>query len=151
MKQFADSHRFDRQFQIGDHVYVKLQPYRQQSVVQRSTQKLSPKYYGPYKILDTRGKAAYKLDLPGTSKIHPVFHVSQLKSAIGDVPATTHLPSVLLDVDVVEPERILERKMVQRKGQAATLVLVKWLGKDVAEASWEFLFDLQKKFPEKYF
>lgn len=55
MKLFADQHRTERSFEIGGFVYVKLQPYRQQSVVMRSNQKLSPKYFGPYKILDRCG------------------------------------------------------------------------------------------------
>ena len=76
MKQFADQHRTDRSFEIGDYVYVKLQPYRQKSVVLRSNQKLTPKYFGPYKIIDKFGAVAYKMDLPSTSQIHTVFHVS---------------------------------------------------------------------------
>ncbi|KAG7564023.1 Retrotransposon gag domain [Arabidopsis suecica] len=54
---------------IGDYVYVKLQPYRQNSVVLRSNQKLAPKYFGPYKIIDKCGVVAYKLDLPTSSQM----------------------------------------------------------------------------------
>ena len=63
MKQAADEHRTERSFNIGDSIFVKLQPYRQQSVVYRSIEKLSPKYYGPYEIVDFCGKVAYKLRL----------------------------------------------------------------------------------------
>ncbi|KAG7579311.1 Integrase catalytic core [Arabidopsis thaliana x Arabidopsis arenosa] len=148
MKQFEDQYRTERNFDIGDFVYVKLQPYRQNSVVLRSNQKLAPKYYGPYKIIDKCGEVAYKLQLPTSSQIHPVFHVSQLKILVGNVPTATQLPSVLQDVFVKEPEVILERKMVNRQGRAATKVLVKWFNEPVEEATWEFLFDLQKKFPD---
>lgn len=64
MKQNADLHRTERSFEIGDFVYVKLQPYRQGSVVMRQNQKLAPKYFGPYKILDKYGAVAYRLQLP---------------------------------------------------------------------------------------
>ena len=93
---------------------MKLQPYRQQSVVMRSNQNLSPKYFGPYKIIDRCGEVAYKLAIPSSSQIHPVFHVSQLKILVGNVSTTVHLPPVLPDVFEKLPEKILERKMVNR-------------------------------------
>lgn len=147
MQQFADQHRTDRSFDIGDYVFVKLQPYRQKSVVMRSNQKLAPKYFGPYKIIDKCGAVAYKLDLPSSSQIHPVFHVSQLKQMIGTATTSTAIPESVSDVFIKEPEDILERKMVKRQGRAATKVLIKWKNTPVDEASWEFLFDITQKFP----
>lgn len=147
MTQNANLHRTERSFEIGDVVFVKLQPYRQQSVVMRSNQKLAPKFYGPYKILDKCGSVAYRLDLPSSSKIHPVFHVSQLKESVGPVSVSTELPSVHYDTLVKEPERILERKMVNRQGRAVTMVLIKWTNQSVEEATWEYLFEIQRKFP----
>ncbi|KAL1208034.1 hypothetical protein V5N11_008182 [Cardamine amara subsp. amara] len=148
MKQFADQQRTELDFEIGEYVYLKLQPYRQNSVVYRSNKKLAPKYYGPYKILDKCGEVAYKLDLPAESQIHPVFHVSQRKILVGNVPTTNHLSSMFPSVFEKEPENILERKMVNRQGRAVTKVLVKWVNEPVEEATWEFLFDVQKKFPD---
>lgn len=144
MKQNADLHRTDRSFDIGDFVYVKLQPYRQGSMVVRPNQKLAPKYFGPYKIVDSCGQVAYKLQLPEGSKIHPVFHVSQLKILVGNVTTSTQLPTVLSDVLIREREMILDRQM---QGRAITKVLVKWTNETEEEATWKFLFDLQKKFP----
>lgn len=123
MQQFADQHRTKRSFEIGDYVYVKLQPYRQQSVVMRSNEKLAAKYFGPYKVVDRCGKVAYKLELPAGSQVHPVFHVSQLKILVGNVHTSTQLHYIFTDVLIKEPEKILERKMINLQGRAATKVL----------------------------
>lgn len=61
MKRQADKHHSERSFQIGDYVYLKLQPYAQSSVAARSCQKLSFKFFGPFKIIDKAGLVAYKL------------------------------------------------------------------------------------------
>jgi len=52
MKQVADRHRSDKSYEIGGRVYVKLQSYKQILVSFRANAKLSPKYFGPYRILD---------------------------------------------------------------------------------------------------
>lgn len=60
MKTMVDKHRIDRQHNIGDMVYVKLQPYRQVTMHQ-DNQKLQPKYLGPFLVIGLVGKVAYKL------------------------------------------------------------------------------------------
>jgi hypothetical protein len=56
MKKQADQHRSERQFSVGDMVFLKLQPYVQTSLAPRSKQKLAFKYFGPYKILSRIGQ-----------------------------------------------------------------------------------------------
>ena len=84
MKQNADKHRREKEFKVGDWVYLRLQPYRQNSVAFRKNLKLSPRYYGPFHIIEQVGAMSYKLKLPEGSKIHPLFHVSNLKEKLGE-------------------------------------------------------------------
>jgi hypothetical protein len=79
MKHQADKKRSKREFQVGDMVYLKLQPHIQSSVAFRSNHKLSFRFFGPFKVLARVGAVAYRLDLPQSSQIHIVVHVSQLK------------------------------------------------------------------------
>ena len=83
MKMNADRHRRELEFVSGDFVYLRLQPFRQLSVRTRGNMKLSPCFYGPYQVMERVGKVAYRLALPIDSRIHLVFHVSQLKKQLG--------------------------------------------------------------------
>jgi hypothetical protein len=107
MKQQADQHHSERSFEVGDWVFLRIQPYKQMSLKQaKKDNKLSPKYYGPYKVLQKIGTMAYKLELPSSSQVHPVFHVSRLKKVRGDkIPIQT----ILLELDeegkiILDPE-----------------------------------------------
>lgn len=88
MSQIYNKHHKEKQFNVGDWVNLKLQPYRQSSVEFRSNVKLYAKYYGPFKIFKKIGAIAYLLDLPKDSKLHPVFHISVLKQQVGTAEPT---------------------------------------------------------------
>ena len=111
MKQQADQHCSERSFNVGDWVFLILQPYKQMSLKNtKKDNKLSPKYYGPYKVLQNIGSIAYKLEVPPYSRVHPFFHVSCLKKVIGDtLPVQTMLPKIDEEGKIIlEPEEITE-------------------------------------------
>ncbi|RZC16380.1 putative isoaspartyl peptidase/L-asparaginase 3 [Glycine soja] len=113
MKKYADMKRRQVEFNVGDLVLVKLQPYRQHSVALRKNQKLSLRYFGPFPVIERIGLVAYKLLLPPTTKIHPGFHASQLKPCKGDHPQLyIPLPITNDEVDlVIQPARFLKERV----------------------------------------
>jgi hypothetical protein len=125
MKHQADKYRSERQFEVGDWVYLKLQPYIQKSVATRANQKLSFRYYGPYLILRRVGKAAYELQLPEAAKIHPVLHVSQLKKAIR-ATETVQLELPEVGEGGCEPERVLQSRQYVKGASSKTQLLIQW-------------------------
>jgi hypothetical protein len=150
MKQLADKKQTEREFVEGDWVFLKLQPYRQNSVAVRKNLKLNPKYYGPYQISKRIGMMAYELKLPEGSLIHPVFHVSLLKRKIGDaIIMSSKLPVSDKEGRMqIVPIAILDRKLMKKGNGAATVVLVQWSNLYQEDATWEDLTDLQKQFPD---
>ena len=95
MKRQSDRKRSERSFSVGDWVFLKLQPYVQSSLARRSNQKLAFHFFGPYRVEAKVGAVAYKLALPPTSAIRPVFYVTQLKRSHGNHPLTDALPQTL--------------------------------------------------------
>ena len=150
MKTLADKRRTDKEFQVGDWVWLKLQAYRQMSVQQRSNVKLEPKYFGPFQVLDKIGPLAYKLNLPVTTQIHPTVHVSQLIAFVGTLPALPYIPPWLQGTDAalpIKPVKILARKLVRRRNVAAVQYLVQWEGLEEDHASWVFADEFERKYP----
>lgn len=138
MKNMADKGQSDRSFPVGDQVFLKLQPYAQSSVVNRPYPKLAYKFFGPYKFEEKIWQAAYRLALPAGSAIHPVFHVSQLKAFVPDyTPVYSSLPvPVTLDAAAVQPEVILDWRLVKKGKVARVQALIKWTSLPVEHATW---------------
>lgn len=148
MKKIADKGRREKSFEVGDWVWVKPQAYRQLSLTQRKNWKLAAKYVGPYQIQEKIGFVAYKLKLPTSSKVHPVFHVSLLKPYFGPPvtePEDNHTvppPSTPL------PRGILSTRTSLVNGQPQTQVLIDWEGFPPEEATWEVWDHILQQYPD---
>jgi hypothetical protein len=80
---------------------------------QKKDNKLAPKYYGPYKVLERIESMAFKLELPPYSHVHPIFHVSCLKKVISDkISVQTILPKINEEGKIIlEPKTIIETRI----------------------------------------
>ena len=146
MKQQEDKKRSERAFEIGDKVYLKLQPYVQTSVAKRANHKLSFRYYGPYSIIDKINPVAYKLELPTNATVHPIFHVSLLRKALlpgtpvqQQLPAATDIPAV--------PVQILASRWRRKHGSMIEQVLVRWSEPAAIGNTWADKEELRARFP----
>jgi hypothetical protein len=146
MKAQADKHRTERTFDVGAMVFLRLQPYLQSSVARRANHKLAFKFFGPFRVLERVGQVAYKLELPSTSKIHPVFHVSQLKQCIGPTQQVSPVlppPDALFQI----PVRILQQRVRQKGIRTVAQARVQWSGGTEDQATWEDMDALRQQFP----
>ena len=78
---------------------------------------------------------AYKLKLPDSSSIHPVFHVSQLKVAVPVTHTAQPLPSSLDGLQV--PERVLQKRVAKVGADVRLQALIQWSGMTSTMATWE--------------
>ncbi|KAH0665785.1 hypothetical protein KY285_026991 [Solanum tuberosum] len=119
MRDIANKHRFDISVEMGECVYLKLQPYRQVSLAVRTFPKLAAKYYSPYPVDAKIGAVACRLLLSADVLIHPVFHVSQLKRCL-EVPSIINHPPVfhLSNPYCPSPEAVLDRRLVKKGNRA---------------------------------
>ena len=77
-KSYADAHRTDRSYEVGDRVFICIRPNKSTIRFGKGT-KLSPRFIGPFKILERIRPVAYHLALPAhLYRTHIVFHISVL-------------------------------------------------------------------------
>jgi hypothetical protein len=103
-------------------------------------------FFGPLTVIQKVGSVAYKLNLPEGSSVHLMFHVSQLKKAIGaGIQVVPQLPYQFSKYQA--PVRIIQRRLVERGVSTVLQVLVKWSDSPDSMATWEDFEALHQKFP----
>jgi hypothetical protein len=148
-KKYADAHRIDRQFSVGDKVFLRVRP-RKSPIRYGKGSKLAPRFVGPFEILERIGPVAYRLALPPSlARVHDVFHVSLLRQYIPDL---THvLDWNTLQVEdgqlALEPVRILQQRTLNLRGRSIEQVRVQWDPSDDASSTWEDASRLRSAFP----
>ena len=71
-KSYADNHRMNRAFSVGDHAYLRVRA-RNNSLKLGSCSMLSPRYYGSFEVLQRIGLVSYRLAFPASTRDHNVF------------------------------------------------------------------------------
>lgn len=103
--------------------------------------KLSPRYIGPFEILERIGEVAYRLALPpALLRVHDIFHVSMLKKYFPDSSHFLSYKSLKVDPKLTykeEPIEILDQKTKVMHNKTVQLVKVLWQNCNIEEATWE--------------
>ncbi|KAM6568307.1 hypothetical protein CsatB_016292 [Cannabis sativa] len=154
-KSYADLKRRDIEFEVGDHVFLRVTPRKGLSVKRFGKRgKLSPRYVGPFQILDRVGSVAYRIALPPSlSGVHNVFHVSQLRKYVSDPSHVLSYETLGLQEDLSyneRPVKILDQKDRILRNKTITLVKVLWRNSEVEEATWELESDMREQYPELF-
>jgi len=128
-RNYADKRRRELEFEVGDRVYLKMAMLRgpNRSI---SDTKLSPRYMGPFRIVERVGPVAYRLELSNVMlAFHKVFHVSMLRKCLHkDDEVLAKIPKDLQPNMTLEarPVRVLERRIKELQRKKTPLIKVLW-------------------------
>ncbi|KAL0536561.1 hypothetical protein IC582_025510 [Cucumis melo] len=152
-KSYADVRRKDLEFEIGDKVFLKVAPMKGVLRFERRG-KLSPRFVGPFEILERIGPVAYRLALPPSlSTVHDVFHVSMLRKYVPDPSHVVDYEPLEIDENlsyVEQPVEVLAREVRTLRNKEIPLVKVLWRNHRVEEATWEREDDMRSRYPELF-
>ncbi|KAL2252726.1 UNVERIFIED_CONTAM: Transposon Tf2-11 polyprotein [Sesamum indicum] len=149
-KSYVDQHRREMEYEVGDKIFLKISPWR--GILRFGKQgKLSPRYIGPYEIIERIGPLAYRLALQAElSQIHDVFHVSMLQRNRSDPSHIIHEPEIEIYEEltyVEEPAEILDRNVRKLRNKDIPMVKVRWSHHSPREATWEVEEHMKEKYP----
>lgn len=152
-KSYADSKRSNVEFQVGEEVLLRVSPTK--GVIRFNIKgKLSPRYIGPFMIVERVGKLAYRLELPETMKgVHNVFHVSMLRKHFRDTERQITMEPFTIEQDLtfeVRPMRILDESERVMRNRTLKYVKVLWSQQTEREATWELESRMREKYPELF-
>ena len=139
------------QFEVGDHVYLRVSPTKG---VQRFgiKGKLASRYIGPFEILEICGPVAYRIRLPSRlAAVHDVFHISQLKKCIKVPEEIIEQQDLEVEPDlsyVEYPMKILDSKERSTRREKVKMYKIQWNHHTEEEATWETKHYLQQNFPD---
>ncbi|GKC16478.1 putative reverse transcriptase domain-containing protein [Tanacetum coccineum] len=152
-KSYADLKRRLTEFEVGDKVMLKVSPWK--GVIRFGKRgKLSPRFVGPFKVIERIGPVAYKLELPDKLRgIHNTFHVSNLKRCFVNDDVVIPLEEVQLDSKlhfIEEPAEIVDREVKRLKQSRIPIIKVRWNSRRGPEFTWEREDFFRSKYPHLF-
>jgi hypothetical protein len=152
-KSYADVRRKPLEFQVNDRVVLKVAPWK--GVIRFGKRgKLSPRYIGPFEILERIGPVAYRLKLPQElSSVHDVFHISNLKKCLSEETVVIPLEEIQVNKQlhfVETPVEIMDRELKQLRRSRIPIVKVRWNSKRGHEFTWEREDQMKEKYPHLF-
>ncbi|GJS17904.1 putative reverse transcriptase domain-containing protein, partial [Tanacetum coccineum] len=152
-KSYADVRRKPFEFQVGDRVMLKVSPSK--GVIRFGKRgKLNQMYIGPFKVLAKVGTIAYRLELPQQlSKVHSIFHVSNIKKCLFDEPLAILLDKIHIDDKlyfVKELVEIMDREVKRLKQSRIPIIKVLWNSRRGHEFTCECEDQFWKKCPHLF-
>ena len=152
-KSYADMKRKDIRYEIDEKVFLKVSPWNKVMRFKKKG-KLSPRFIGPYEVIEKVGPVACRLALPlELEKIHNVFHVSMLRRYRSDLPHVVSSETIELRPDLTyeeEPVEILAREVKEMRNKMIPLVKVLWRNHKTEEATWESEETMWQQYPQLF-
>nr|XP_043639343.1 uncharacterized protein LOC122610416 [Erigeron canadensis] len=141
------------EFKVGDMVILKVSPWK--GIIHFGKRgKLSPRFIGPFKVLERVNQQAYRLDLPPElDGIHNTFHVCYLRKCLAEEMSVIPLEDISIDPRkkmVDEPVEILGRKQKKLRRKVIDLVLIKWRHNKGESMTWETEAVIRDRYPHLF-
>ncbi|KAL0534283.1 hypothetical protein IC582_028572 [Cucumis melo] len=152
-KSYADVRQKDLEFDVGDKVFLRVAPMRGVLRFEKRG-KLSPRFVGPFEILERISPVAYRVAFPPSlSTVHDVFHVSMLRKYVPDPSHVVDYEPLEIDENLSyteQPVEVLAREVKMLRNREIPLVKVLWRNHRLEEATWEREDDMRSRYPELF-
>ncbi|GJU50898.1 putative reverse transcriptase domain-containing protein [Tanacetum coccineum] len=139
-KSYADKRRKPLEFSVGHYVLLKVSLWKGVVCLGKKG-KLTPRFVGPFEIVEKVGPVAYRLDLyEELNGVHDTFYVSNLKKCLAYPTLQVPLDEIQVDAKlnfVEEPVEILEREFRKLKRSRIAIIKVRWNSKRGPGFAWE--------------
>ena len=152
-KSYADMKRKYIRYEIGEKVFLKVSPWKKVMRFGKNG-RLSPRFIGPYEVIEKVGPVAYRLALPlDLEKIHNVFHISMLRRYRSDPSHVVSSETIELRPDLTyeeEPMEILAQEVKELWNKKILLVKVLWRNHKIEESTWESEETMRQQYPQLF-